>query len=427
MVTDKLTVTHQLSEELSRISGKAGFMPVTEIGKALQYLEEHGIPNNKQEDYKYCNTEAIIRKEFKVLDGKEIDITALENLKHNYFVEGAYNIYLVNGRLSVENSEIPKGVVITPIENGPEEELAKHLAAYVKNSADAFSALNTAYADRGIFLKINEGVRVDKTLVIHHILRSENTFFFNIRNLFVAETSAQVKITEVYYPSIGKNFCNTLTEIFTGPHAQLSHCRVQNAGTNFYGVDTTTVEQLGYSNYSNSTFVFSGSLVRNNLNVSLNEEFSECHLYGLVLSKQQQVVDNHTLVDHQKPNCQSNELYKGIADGKSVLTFNGQIFVERDAQKTNAYQSSKNILLSDDATVNAKPELEIYANDVKCSHGTSTGKVDENALFYLKSRGIGEVNARKLLLHAFAHEVISKTADGDTALFVENLFEHSLN
>jgi len=137
-------------------------------------------------------------------------------------------------------------------------------------------------------------------------------------------------------------------------------------------------------------------------------------------------VDNHTLVDHLKPNCQSNELYKGIADGKSTAVFNGQIFVERDAQKTNAYQSSKNILLSDDATVNAKPELEIYADDVKCSHGTSTGKVDETALFYLKSRGIGEESARKLLLHAFAHEVIGQIKIEAVKEIVTELFEQSL-
>ncbi|HXB41766.1 MAG TPA: Fe-S cluster assembly protein SufD [Bacteroidia bacterium] len=426
MVTDKLTVTHQLSEELSKISGKAGFMPAKEIGIALQYLEENGIPNNKHEDYKYCNTEAVIRKEFKNINGREISIQE-KDLKQNYYVEGAYNIYVLNGKLSLEYSEFPSSAIITAVENTPSEDLKKHLAAYAKSNESAFIALNTAYADRGIFIKIKSGLVVDKTIVVHHIVRTENTFFFNIRNLFVIEKNAQVKITETFYPSTGKNFCNTLTEIFTGEHAHVNHCQVQNQGHTFYGVDTLHVAQNRYSNYSHSVFTFSGALVRNNLRISLNEEFCECHLFGLMLGKNQQIIDNHTLVDHQKPNCQSNELYKGIADGKSVLTFNGQIFVERDAQKTNAYQSSKNILLNDDATVNAKPELEIYANDVKCSHGTSTGKVDENALFYLKARGIGEENARKLLLHAFAHEIIGNVADADTALFVETLFEHNLN
>lgn len=426
MVTDKLTVTHQLSEELSKISGKAGFMPVDEIGKALQYLEEKGIPNNKAEAYKYCNTEAIIRKEFKALDGKE-NAKIGADVKDNYFVDGAYNVYVVNGRLAEEYSELPAKVILAPIDNAPTSEVQGHIAKYAHSNSDAFAAINTAYADRGLFLKVPQGVAVDKTIVIHHLIRSEKTFFFNVRNLFIIEKSAQVTITEVFYPSLGKNFYNTLTEVFTGEHAQVAHNQVQNAGNTFYGVDTTSVVQNRYSNYAHSTFTFGGALVRNNLSIALNEEFAECHLNGLALSKNQQIVDNHTLVDHQKANCQSNELYKGIAADKSTLTFNGQIFVEKDAQKTNAYQSSKNILLSDDASVNAKPELEIYANDVKCSHGTSTGKVDENALFYLKARGIGEESAKKLLLHAFAHEVINKVSDRNTALFVENLFDHGLN
>jgi Fe-S cluster assembly protein SufD len=426
MVTDKLTVTHQLSEQLSRISGKAGFMPVEEIGKALQYLETYGVPNNKVEAYKYCNTEAIIRKEFKSLDGHEngkVDST----IKDNYYVDGAYNIYVVNGKLSLEYSEMPAQITLARIENAPAGEVHTHLAKYATADSDAFAAINTAYADRGFFLKVTQGVVLDKTIVVHHIIRSEKTFFFNIRNLFVVEKNAQVKITEVFYPSLGKNFCNTLSEVVVGEHAQVGHNQVQNAGNSFYGVDTTSVVQSRYSNYAHAVFTFSGALIRNNLSIALNDEFAECHLNGLVLSKNQQLVDNHTLVDHSKPNCQSNELYKGIAADKSSLTFNGQIFVEKDAQKTNAYQSSKNILLSDDATVNAKPELEIYANDVKCSHGTSTGKVDENALFYLKARGIGEMSAKKLLLHAFAHEVIGKVSDKNTALLVENLFDHSLN
>jgi Fe-S cluster assembly protein SufD len=425
MVTDKLTVTHQLSEELSKISGKAAFMPVTEIARALQYLEENGIPNNRTEAYKYCNVEAIIRKEFKSLDGKEHE--AESALTRNYHVEGAYNIYVLNGRLLENLSEVPSGVKLCSITEAPAEALKNHLAAYAKSDSDAFAALNTAYADRGIFLHVSPGTVVGRTLVIHHIIRADKTFFFNIRNLFVADKQSKIAISEVYYPATGKVFCNTLTEVSAGENAQVQHVQVQNAGSAFFGVDTTQIAQKKYSHYTHGVFTLSGSLVRNNLSFSLNESHAGCTLYGLTLSKGTQLVDNHTRVDHQTPHCESNELYKGIADGKSTLTFNGQIFVERDAQKTNAYQSSKNILLSDDATVNAKPELEIYANDVKCSHGTSTGKVDENALFYLKARGIGEQSARKLLLHAFAHEVVGMIDDENTALFVENLFHQSLN
>lgn len=351
---------------------------------------------------------------------------AIAHLRNDYFVEGAHNVYFVNGVLAETISDIPAGILICNITHAGSGDLST-IDQLAGARQDAFAALNTAYADRGLFLKVPRNTSVHGNIVIHHIVRCEATFFFNVRNLIHIEENAEVSLTEVHYPATGKVFYNNLTELFTDPHARVKHNLVQNGGYQFYNVDTLCVQQERSSTYSHTVFTYSGALVRNNLGIALNDEFAECHLYGLTLSRNQQNVDHHTLVDHQKPNCQSNELYKGIAGDRSSLTFNGQIFVEKDAQKTNAYQSSKNILLSDDATVNAKPELEIYANDVKCSHGTSTGKVDENALFYLKSRGIGEDSARKLLLHAFAHEVISKVKDSNTALFVENLFEHSLN
>ncbi len=199
-----------------------------------------------------------------------------------------------------------------------------------------------------------------------------------------------------------------------------------NEGALSYSVNTNQVKVSKYANYSNSTFTMSGELVRNNHNVELASADCEAHLNGLFVTNGAQLVDNHTLIDHQMPNCQSNELYKGIAKDKSTGVFNGKIYVRKDAQKTNAYQSSKNILLSDDATINTKPQLEIYADDVKCSHGTSTGKVDEEALFYLKARGIGDTNARKLLLQAFAQELIDKIEIESLQQRVLNLFEKAL-
>ncbi|MGZ3864128.1 MAG: Fe-S cluster assembly protein SufD [Bacteroidia bacterium] len=420
MVTDKLTFTHSFLEELDRSSGKASFMPANEIGTALQYLEEKGIPNAKVEDYKYCNIEAILRKEFKAMDGKEL---AVADLKKDHFIKDAYNIYVVNGKL-VSESETPEKGSLSAIDKAPADILKKHLGKYAPANGDALAALNAAYADRGFFLHITSVI--EKPIVIHHITSVEGTVFLNTRNLVVIEKNSQATITEITYPSKGKCFKNSVTEIYVGEHAHCSHTMVQNAGETNHSVNTTKTNQETYSSYTNNVFTFSGALVRNNLSTAINGQFAEGHLNGLFITNGTQNVDNHTLVDHLKPNCQSNELYKGIVNGKSSATFNGQIFVERDAQKTNAYQSSKNILLSNDATVNAKPELEIYADDVKCSHGTSTGKVDENALFYLKSRGIGEESAKKLLLHAFAHEVISAVKTEPVQELVIELFEQSL-
>jgi len=435
MITDKLTATHNFLEELAKQAGKAGFMPASEIGLALQYLEEKGIPNNKHEDYKYCNIEAILRKEFKTIAGKEITLAA-NDLKKNYFIKDAYNIYVVNGKLISDTSETPLEILkkdltmqvdeieILSIDKTPTDILKKHLAQYAQTNSDALIAVNVAYADRGVFLQVTKAV--EKPIVVHHVNSSEGNLFFNVRNLFVIEKNAAIELTEIYHSSNQKYFTNNLTEIFVGEGAHVNHTVIQNAGVASYLVNTTKTHQHKQSTYTNSCFTFSGALVRNNLNTAIAAEFAEAHLFGLFVTKGNQLVDNHTLVDHLKPNCQSNELYKGIVGGKSTAVFNGQIFVEKDAQKTNAYQSSKNILISDDATVNAKPELEIYANDVKCSHGTSTGKVDENALFYLKARGIGEESARKLLLRAFAHEVIDQLKNETIKEKVGELFEQAL-
>jgi Fe-S cluster assembly protein SufD len=423
MITDKLTATHNFLKELAKQAGKASFMPTSEIGTALQYLEENGIPNNKHEDYKYCNIEAILRKEFKTIAGKEIDINTQDWVQKNKCAD-AYNICVVNGKLISTPADFPEGVSIVPINNTPKEYLHNHLAKYASSNSDALVAINTAYADRGFFLHITKSF--NRQIVIHHINSSEGNLFFNVRNLIVIEKNAEAQVVEFFHTSEQKYFTNNLTEIFVAENAHFNHTVIQNAGTASYTVNTTKTHQHKQSTYTNSCFTFSGALVRNNLNTAIAAEFAETHLFGLFVTKANQLVDNHTLVDHLKPNCQSNELYKGIVGGKSTAVFNGQIFVEKDAQKTNAYQSSKNILLSDGATVNAKPELEIYANDVKCSHGTSTGKVDENALFYLKARGIGDETARKLLLQAFAHEVIDQLKNDTIKEKVVELFEQSL-
>ncbi|MBS1646641.1 MAG: Fe-S cluster assembly protein SufD [Bacteroidetes bacterium] len=405
MITDKLTVTHQFLEELAQHAGKAHFMPSDEIGQALQCLETQGIPNSKNESYKYCNIEAILRKNFKTISGKE-QVVSFSEIKKQYAVQEAYNLFIVNGHICTDELEVSSAIKASPIQEISKEISAAHLAQYAKSNTDPMIALNAAYADRGFFLRISQ--TLDKPLIIHHINSLEGNLFFNTRNLFVIEKNTEAQITEFYYSSNENSFRNTVTEIFVDTQAHIQHVIAQNTGAHNYLFANTQVHQEKQSTYTNHTYTFSGALVRNNLKLDLNGEYTESHLYGLFITQQQQLVDNHTEVNHLKPNGQSNELYKGVVAEKSTAVFNGRIFVERHAQKTNAYQSSKNILLSNDAVVNAKPELEIYANDVKCSHGTSTGKVDENALFYLKARGIGEENARKLLLHAFAYEILEK-------------------
>ena len=310
---------------------------------------------------------------------------------------------IFNSTLSKLNS-LPKGLEIKNIS----EANTAHYSKYADVNSDPFIALNTVLAAGGVFVQVQKNAMIETPIHILHISSvSENTIL-NSRNLIVVEENAQVKIVESYLTidSSAKGFNNTLTEIVVKANAIVDHYKIQDEGDYGNLVATTQSVQKKQSTFSTHTFTLSGALVRNNLTMVLDGEYIESHLNGLYLTNGNQVVDNHTLVDHQKPNCNSNELYKGIIEDKSAATFNGKIYVRKDAQKTNAFQSNKNILLSDDGTINTKPQLEIYADDVKCSHGTSTGKLDADKVFYLRARGLSEASAKKLLMRAFASEVV---------------------
>jgi len=278
-----------------------------------------------------------------------------------------------------------------------------------------------------LFLQIDRNNIIPMPLHVIYVNSGSANIVTNTRSFINVQANAEVTLVESFY-NIGsaKVFSNFVSEKFVGENAKLTCHTFQNEGALSYSVNTNQVKINKYSNYSNTTMTLSGELVRNNHNVVLADSNCEAHLNGLFISSGTQEIDNHTLIDHQMPHCESNELYKGIAKDKSAGTFNGKIFVRKDAQKTNAYQSSKNILMSDDATINTKPQLEIYADDVKCSHGTSTGKIDTDALFYLKARGIGEDSARKLLLQAFAQELIDKIEIPSLQERVLHLFEKAL-
>jgi Fe-S cluster assembly protein SufD len=415
-IATQQNITQNFLSELTAHAPKASFTPFEKIADALKFLEEKGIPNNKVEDYKYCNVEAVIRKDFKTLSDSFTTPSSAEIKKLKN--EDAINIVVVNGNLLEKESDLdalPSGLIVTSLEKAAEEHaliFKKHFTQYASEKQDAFVALSTAFAGNGIFLHLIQNTVIDKVIRFIYINSASDTVVNNSRNLFVIDQNSQISFAEVFVTENGKKsgkiFLNQVSEISCAQNAIVTHDIIQKGNENFFGIYTNQISQQIQSQYSVNTFVFGGSLVRNNLNILVDGEYAATNLNGLTLGNGSQLIDNHTVVDHSKPNCESSELYKGIADGKSALTFNGKIFVRKDAQKINAYQSSKNILMSDDATVNTKPQLEIFANDVRCSHGTSTGKVDEDAMFYLKSRGIGEEKAKKLLLHAFAAEVISK-------------------
>jgi len=404
-------------------SSKPGFFGNLKFREeALESFLKQGIPNRKSEEYKYVNMDLMLKGEFSFAF---YELVTKKQIEHTKFLKGAINIVLVNGRCDEELSDMksfPKGLEIHFIAEGPDNEtFKKHFSKYADINVDAFIALNTALANGGVFIHVAKGAIIEAPIHIINISKAAKNTIIHSRNLIVVEENAQVKIIESFESvnATAKTFTNSITEMVVEQNSIVDYTKIQNENEFGHLVNTTQVCQKEKSVLTTNTITLSGSLVRNNLNIVLDGEHIKTHLNGLYLTNGNQVVDNHTLVDHRKPNCNSNELYKGIIEDKSSATFNGKIYVRKDAQKTNAFQSNKNILLSDDGTINTKPQLEIYADDVKCSHGTSTGKIDADKIFYLRARGLSETSAKKLLMHAFASEVVASIKLEEVREYIE--------
>ncbi|MEO1049214.1 MAG: Fe-S cluster assembly protein SufD [Bacteroidota bacterium] len=385
--------------------------------KAITSFNQLGIPGPKSEEYKYTQLGKVLEKDvdFAVASASP---SGENNLLDDILIKDldAHNLVFINGELSEEHSslyELKDGVEVSELERAYElspELINDNFAKNADYEVDPFTALNTAFTKNGAFIKIADNKVIDKPVALYYISDSKNGAVYTYpRNLLLAGKNAQADIIEVY-TTVGGNssFSNVVTEVVLEENAHITYFKLQNDSTQAIHHGTTQVYQERSSTFSSTTVALSGKMIRNNLNIVLDGEGCEANMYGLYLLKDKTHVDNHTAVDHKKANSYSNELYKGVLDDRSKGVFNGKIFVRQDAQKTNAFQSNNNILLSDDATVNTKPQLEIWADDVKCSHGCTTGQLDEEALFYLRSRGIDKTNAQAIMLYAFALEVIEK-------------------
>lgn len=424
MIAEKSNTAQNMMDRISASAGKVGYLSDELLGKALVSLENKGFPNNKVEDYKYCNMDAVLKKEFRNIEQKFMSTADIKPFK----LDEAVTLVVLNGQFSAALSDklILTGLHINDLSN-LDAKGKQSVGSLANVDSDAFVALNTSFCRGGFHLRINRGEDLRMPLHIIYINAAESEAIVNTRNVIELEEGASATIVEHYVGAAsGKIFSNYLTEKIIAPSAKLSCYTIQEEGTNGFSLTTNQVSVDKEAVYDNTTITLSGSLVRNNHNVVIKGQHAAAHLYGLFLAKNTQLVDNHTLMDHQVPNCESNELYKGIINDKAVGVFNGKIFVRKDAQKTNAYQSSKNILLSDDGTINTKPQLEIYADDVKCSHGTSTGRIDENALFYLNARGIGKESGRKLLMASFAGEVLQRIELEGLKERLETAFENEI-
>ena len=400
--------------EFENFNGSGNGMLTGIRREAMDHFSTLGFPTTKHEEWKYTNVAPILKNNFSAPTG--ILCLKEENIRPFYLTDKeTVRLVFENGRLNRELSTIPKlpeGIIIDNLSSQCDHPaVKKHLAKHASIKQASFVALNTAFVNEGAFIYLPENSIFDRAihLIYVHDTRTAAVVMYP-RNLIVAEPHSKVKIVESYH-SIGEvhsGLTNSVTEILIGKHASVEFDKVQQENSTSNHISHTEVIQSKSSVFNICTITLGGNIVRNNLHIRLLDENCETHLNGLYITQQKQLVDNHTLVDHAKPNCVSNELYKGILDDHSQGVFNGKVLVQQDAQKTNAYQSNKNILLSDDASIYTKPQLEIFADDVKCSHGATTGKLDEEALFYLRSRGIGEQKAKAFLNIAFAADVINK-------------------
>lgn len=411
----KTKLINDFQEFEKSLNGEAGSELHKIRREAIKHFDTLGFPAKKLEEWKYTNLSPVLKHDYRnSVTGYTSTLTE-NDIKDFLIKDSDVNlIVFVNGKYDSRLSKIVTkndNVFIGSFSEGMKKHsdiIESHFSKYVNNEINGLTALNTAFAGEGCFVYLNRNEEVKEPVHILNISDArEEVYFSQIRNLIVAEDGAKINIIEDYH-SIGDkhSFSNVVTEIFCEKNSGVEHYKIQNEGENSFHTGTTQVHQVKDSRFSNTTISWGGALTRNDLNSVFEGTNTECHFFGLYLLSGKQHVDNHTFADHKSPNCYSNELYKGILDDNSTGVFNGKIMVRQDAQKTNAYQSNNNILISDDATIYSKPQLEIFADDVKCSHGATSGQLNEEEMFYLQSRGIGRENARTILLFAFTSDVI---------------------
>jgi Fe-S cluster assembly protein SufD len=388
-------------EKLNILSQFTRRFPSTEIdglspmaNSARVFLSGNDFPTTRVERFKYTRLTKLSNAQF---DASAV--TSISDFRKHQICPDAIAIFVVNGHVYLPEIKVPNGLIIEDISS------AKSLPS--SSMKDVFAAMNVLHAQSGVSVHVAKNTVIDSVIEIVHVCTGSYAGF--TRNQISIGENAQAKVVMTYVAEQTKAcFSHVHTSIEVGKRAHFNMEKVQMESSDLFSFSDEEVWQGADSVFQINTLTLDGNLVRNDLHIQVQGEHAETHLNGMYMLNGQQHVANYTTVDHQVANCESNELYKGIMDDKSIAVFNGKVFVRQDAQKTNAFQSNANVLISDDAGVNSKPELEIYADDVKCSHGSTTGQLDDEALFYLRARGISERGATQLLLTAFMSDVLDK-------------------
>jgi Fe-S cluster assembly protein SufD len=380
---------------------------------AIKTFEEKGFPTKKDEAWKYTSLNKLLKEDYSVFPKQENALEYKEVKKYFIHDIDCYKIIFIDGKYSSHLSETTHDGIDVCLMSAaltkPKYRLV--IENYFNKAAtdDSLSSLNTAFSKEGAYVHIPKGKIVEKPIqIIHFSTGDESANMLQPRNLIVVEENSHVQIIE-RHQSLTSNpvLTNSVTEIFAKKRAIVDYYKIQNDTQQASLIDNTFIKQKQESIVSVHTFSFGGKLTRNNLNFYQEGQRVDSTLKGVTIIGDKQHVDHNTLVHHIEPNCESHQDYKGIFADSATGVFNGKVVVEKEAQKTNAFQANNNILISDKATINTKPQLEIFADDVKCSHGCTVGQLDESALFYMRSRGIPEKEAKALLMYAFSNNVLS--------------------
>lgn len=389
--------------------------------QALKNLERRGFPTRHHEEWKYTSVEALLKQTFAPSEQASASLAVAADLPL------AQQVVIHNGRIAIE-SDLPAGVLVLPLARALKEhaDLVQPYLSHILEQEHGFHALNTALMHCGVVVYIPKGLTVDEPIVLSHY-QDQEQHAVHLRHLIIAEEGAQATIVEHYQGQEETSyFTNTVTELFLGASAQLTHYKIQREGKAAFHLGHIAVKQEAHSQFASHSLNLGAALARSDLSIKLQKEFAHCLMNGIYAPAEGQHVDHHTTVYHLVPNCSSEQDYKGILKGRARGVFNGKVIVAKDAQHTNAQQQNKNLLLSANAEINTKPQLEIFADDVVCSHGATVGQLDEDALFYLASRGIDKVEASQYLIHAFAEDNLRlipnrKLADWMSQLLTQQL------
>ena len=419
--------SQQFADFEKRLNGQSQ-QPLHQLRKkAIAWFKENGFPTTRQEEWRFTNVAPISSKAF--IPATQSGTVTLESLQPYLIDDQFIRLVFVNGLYSDELSNlagIDEKVTVSSLKTALQQNqnlLNKNLAAHAPIDENGFVALNTAFMNEGAFVHLKKNMTSERPIHLLFVATDKAQDHVVLpRNLFLVEGNAQATIIESFVSLTTKNyFTNSVTEIVVDENAVLDHYKIQQESTAAFHTSLIQINQKRSSVYYSHNYSFGGAIARNDLNAVLDGEDIECTLNGLYLAAGKQLIDNHSVIEHTRPHCNSHELYKGILDDQARAVFSGKIHVHPDAQKTDAIQSNQNLILSEEAIVDTKPQLEIYADDVRCTHGGTVGQMDQQGIFYLRARGISAENARNMMIQAFAGEVAQSIRNTAMREYVETL------